>query len=214
MSKINLSPEQERVVHHRDGPLLLVASVGSGKTRVLTERVRYLMENKIGHYHILALTFTNKAANEMRERLDIDEDDNGMYIANIHKFCMQVLCHDGIVIGFDREPQIFDNKDCLDILRQAFDSDPRLQQILKENRHRKNFLKEVLDAISHNKKKLRLPNYDTALEMSEKRKLFAYLYEKYNELLRNQNALDFDDILLYTYQVFNEFPRYIYCTRA
>ena len=74
MNKINLSQEQQRVVHHRDGPLLLIASAGSGKTRVLTERVRYLMENKIGHYHILALTFTNKAANEMRERLDIDID--------------------------------------------------------------------------------------------------------------------------------------------
>jgi len=208
MNKINLSPEQQRVVEYRDGPLLLVASAGTGKTRVLTERVRYLMENKIGHhYHILALTFTNKAANEMRERLDIDEDDNGVYIANIHKFCMQVLCNEGAVIGFDREPQIFDRKDCLDILRQAFDSDPRLQQHLKDNSQNKKFLNEVLDKISSKKKNLRHPHYDTALEMREESKLFAYLYERYNELLINQNALDFDDILVFTYQIFNEFPR-------
>lgn len=207
MNQPKLSPEQQRVVHHRDGPLLLVASAGTGKTLVLTERIRYLLEQKTGHYHILALTFTNKAADEMRERLNLDEDNNSVYIGTLHKFCMQTICDRGSIIGFDREPQIFEKvEDRLDILRQAFESDPRLQQIFKENCHRNNFLNEVLDAISHQKKKLRTPHYDTALEMSEKSKLFAYLYERYNELLINQNALDFDDILVITYHLFNQFP--------
>ena len=93
-----LSLEQQRVVCHRKGPLLLIASAGSGKTRVLTERVRYLMKNKTGHYHILALTFTNKAADEMRKRLYIDEQEEHVYIGNIHKFCMQIICDRGAFI--------------------------------------------------------------------------------------------------------------------
>jgi DNA helicase-2/ATP-dependent DNA helicase PcrA len=134
MNKPELSPEQQRVVRHGEEPLLLIASAGSGKTRILTERVRYLMENKTGHYHILALTFTNKAADEMRKRLDVDEQEEHLYIGNIHKFCMQMICNRGHVIGLSREPQIFERKDCLEVLRQAFDSDPRLQQIFEDNR--------------------------------------------------------------------------------
>ena len=149
MNKPKLSPEQRRVVIHGEGPLLLIASAGSGKTRVLTERVRYLMENKTGHYHILALTFTNKAADEMRKRLGINEQEEHLYIGNIHKFCMQIICDRGAFIGLSREPQIFERKDCLDVLRQAFDSDPRLQQYLQENSNNKDFLKNILDNISN-----------------------------------------------------------------
>jgi len=207
MNKPELSPEQQRVVCHGEGPLLLIASAGSGKTRVLTERVRYLMENKTGHYHLLALTFTNKAADEMRKRLDVDEQEEHLYIGNIHKFCMQIICNRGHVIGLSREPQIFDRKDCLDILRQAFDSEPRLQQYLQKNSNNKYFLKDILDNISLEKKNLRSPCDDTALLMDNEKQNLAYLYEKYNEILLNQNALDFDDILVFTYQIFNEFPR-------
>jgi DNA helicase II / ATP-dependent DNA helicase PcrA len=208
MNKPKLSPEQQRVVEHCDGPLLLVASAGSGKTRVLTERIHSLLENKTGHYHILALTFTNKAADEMRGRLDIDEPEDGVSIGNIHKFCMKILCDRGSVIGFNREPQIFDRfEDRLEILFQAFESDPRLLQYLKANSDKKYFLKQVLENISNEKKSLRPPHYDAALETMEEKKLFAYVYGKYNELLINQNALDFDDILMFTYQIFNEFPR-------
>ncbi len=209
MNKPELSTEQERVVRHGEGPLLLIASAGSGKTRVLTERIRYLMEHKTGHYHILALTFTNKAAEEMRKRLDINEPEEHLYIGNIHKFCMQIICDRGAFIGLSREPQIFDFKDCLDVLRQAFDSDPRLQQVFQDNSNEKYFLNRVLNAISQRKIHLQSPNYDTVLEVSEKEKLFAYLYEKYNEVLHNQNALDYDDILMFTYQIFNEFPKIV-----
>ena len=207
MNKAKLSPEQQRVVIHGEGPLLLTASAGSGKTRVLTERIRYLMENKTGHYHILALTYTNKAADEMRKRLDIDEQEEHLYIGNIHKFCMQIICDRGAFIGLSREPQIFERKDCLDVLHQAFNSDPRLQQSLQENGKNKYFLDNILDNISLEKKNLRTPCDDTALVMDNESQKFAYLYEKYNEILINQNALDFDDILVFTYRIFNEFPR-------
>jgi len=208
MNKAKLSPEQQRVVIHGEGPLLLTASAGSGKTRVLTERVRYLMENKTGHYHILALTFTNKAADEMRKRLNIDEQEEHLYIGNIHKFCMQMICDRGHVIGLSQEPQIFEQiEDRLDVLRQAFDSEPRLQQYFQKNSNNKYFLKDILEKISSEKKNLRTPCYETALVMDNESQIFAYLYEKYNEILINQNALDFDDILVFTYQILNEFPR-------
>lgn len=212
MKKIYLSDTQRKIVCHRDGPLLVNAGAGSGKTRVLTERIRYLLENKQGHYRILALTFTNKAADEMAERLkDVDNLKERTYIGTLHKFCMQIICDRGSIIGISREPQIFDKvEDRKIVLRQVFASEPELKQIAKKKmsneKEGKRFLGEVLEKLSKAKRVLRDPEYYERPSLGERGRLFSCLYRKYNELLISQNALDYDDILFITYRILTQFP--------
>lgn len=107
---VRLTEVQRRVVEHGDGPLLVVAGPGSGKTRVLTERVRHLILTDEGHYRILAVTFTNKAANEMRERLqDVSDITQRAFIGTLHSFCIEVLANRGKSVGIDHLPTVFES---------------------------------------------------------------------------------------------------------
>jgi DNA helicase II / ATP-dependent DNA helicase PcrA len=109
---VRLSVNQQEIVAHREGALLVIAGPGSGKTRVLTERIRELLNDPKQHFRVLALTFTNKAANEMVERLnDIPDIRKRAFVGTLHSFCMEVLANRGKHVGVDGLPNIFESFD-------------------------------------------------------------------------------------------------------
>ncbi len=130
---VRLTAIQQQVVAHGEGAILVVAGPGSGKTRVLTERVRRLLADPSQHFRVLALTFTNKAANEMIERLDdVPDIRKRAFVGTLHSFCMEVLANRGKPIGVDGLPNIFESfNDRKQVLANAVKSDPRLSTLLK-----------------------------------------------------------------------------------
>jgi DNA helicase II / ATP-dependent DNA helicase PcrA len=203
-AEIRLSIQQAEVVAHLNGPLLVVAGPGSGKTRVLTERVRTLLTSVPGHFRVLALTFTNKAADAMRERLvDLGDERHRAFIGTIHGFCMEVLAERGSVVGVDGALNIFEQfKDRKDILLRAIDEDPLLSDELSSEIDAKARGRRVdswLRAISHIKAH---PITCAIIEDDLDRRVV----EAYDAGLRACNAYDFDDLLLLTYRLFNENP--------
>jgi DNA helicase-2/ATP-dependent DNA helicase PcrA len=127
-SQIRLSTAQRHVVDFGDGPLLVVAGPGTGKTRVLTERVRRLLSVQREHFPVLALTFTNKAAREMEERLDdLGELGGRTFIGTLHSFCLDMLSDRGKSVGVNSTPQIFELlSDRRQVLAEAVSADPLL----------------------------------------------------------------------------------------
>lgn len=200
-----LTPSQSEVVDHGSGALLVVAGPGSGKTRVLTERIRRLLSQDGEHFRVLALTFTNKAANEMAERLAaVPSIDERAFIGTLHSFCTEVLANRGKSVGVDGLPNIFDSyQDRKQILLDTVREHPDLQQVLDskgDSRRRSQCIDNWLKKIGELKNELVVP------EMVPDERL-ARLYEGYNEQLRASNALDFDDLLLLTYRLFQERPK-------
>lgn len=206
---IKLSQNQRKVVQHRDGALLVIAGAGSGKTLVLTERVRYLLNNKKGHYRVLALTFTNKAADEMRERLsDVEDIDNRAFIGTMHKFCLEVVNQRGNAIGLQTMPHIFNEDDLVQIIGDVFRSSPKLMAILKSKEKPNQYLHKVYQYISEQKRNLRTPEwFYEQPNFNHETNLFAYVYKQYDDMLHAQNAIDFDDLLILTYKIFTERPK-------
>jgi DNA helicase-2/ATP-dependent DNA helicase PcrA len=202
---IRLSEIQRKIVQHGDGPLLVVAGPGSGKTRVLTERIRRLLNESKGHFRILALTFTNKAANEMKERLaEFPDIKQRAFIGTLHSFCMEVLANRGKSVGIDKLPNIFEShQDRMQVLLQAVMDDPDLWHELKEvrdARKQEKLLSRWLEMIGEAKNNLLLPEM---LDNETERKVYA----AYNDALRVSDVVDFDDLLLLTYRLFQERPR-------
>ena len=202
---MKLSEAQRRVVQHGEGALLVVAGPGSGKTRVLTERLRRLIAESDGHFQVLALTFTNKAANEMRERLqEFPEIHQRAFIGTLHSFCVEVLTSRGKAVGMEGRPNLFEQfQDRKQILRQAMLDAPELAGELKSKgdaRVQDKALRNWLDAISDAKSRLLVAD---AVDDS----LFRRLYLAYDKGLRNSNAVDYDDLLLLTYRLFVERPK-------
>ncbi len=202
---IRLSPDQKRAVDHTNGALLVVAGPGSGKTRVLTERIRRLLEEEKGHFQILALTFTNKAANEMTERLqDIPNITERAFIGTLHSFCTEVLAKRGKPVGIDGLPQIFSaSQDRRSILTRAMNDDPELLHQLKLAGDHKEQVKRIdswlRKIIQYKSQLLRSIEIDDEID----RKIF----EGYQAELRASGAVDFDDLLLLAYQLFEERPK-------
>lgn len=207
----HLTFNQEEVVNFLDGSLLVIAGAGSGKTHVLTERVRNLVLHKKGHYRVLALTFTNKAAIEMKERLkDIKDLGNKTFIGTIHNFCMDILSTRGEVVGINHDFHIFGSEqDRMDVLKQVIESSPQLQNYFHQQSNQKGFLlRRILDYISGQKRQLVSPLTNEILSSSfqDEEKVFSYVYREYDNLLRSQNALDYDDLIFLTYRIFTERP--------
>ena len=202
---VRLTAIQQQVVAHGDGAILVVAGPGSGKTRVLTERVRRLLDDSTQHFRVLALTFTNKAANEMIERLnDVPDIRKRAFVGTLHSFCMEVLANRGKPIGVDGLPNIFESfDDRKQVLANAVRSVPRLFAVLKatgDAKEQQRTLGRWLERISELKNSLVLPSMvDDEDERS--------LYESYDAELRASAALDYDDLLLLTYRLFEERPK-------
>lgn len=203
--KARLSPQQLQVATHVTGPLLVVAGPGSGKTRVLTERIRHLLTNVPGHFRILALTFTNKAAEEMKERLqDLGDERDRAFIGTLHGFCLELLAERGKLVGVEGTPNIFEQfKDRKEVLEQAVEEDPYLSDELGQIEDPKDRRKQIdrwLSAISHVKAH---PITCAVVEDEET----ARVLEAYDAGMRACNAYDFDDLLLLSYRLLVDNPK-------
>ena len=202
---IKLTNIQRQIVQHGDGALLVLAGPGSGKTLVVTERIRRLLTESKGFFRILALTFTNKAANEMKERLaEFPRINQKAFIGTLHSFCMEVISNRGQSEGFNGLPTIFELiEDRRKILFQAIKEVPELNYEFKKTKSpitKRKFFDHWLEKIRKAKINLKSPEL---IENS----IFRSIYESYNANLRVSNAIDFDDLLLYTYQIFEKRPK-------
>lgn len=204
MTGIRLSQQQKLVVEHGEGPLLVVAGPGSGKTRVLTERIRRLLSEP-GHFRILALTFTNKAANEMKERLeDLGDARQRAAISTLHSFCLDLLAERGKLVGVDGLPNIFEQfKDRKEILLKAAAQDPLLSwelEQIEDAKARNKRIDDWLQGISWIK-----AHPITRAEPDDD--LTRQVIEAYDAGLRACNAYDFDDLLLLAYKLLSSYPK-------
>ena len=195
----DLNPQQRQAVTAGAGPVLVLAGPGSGKTRVLTQRIAYLV-NQMGvePYRILAVTFTNKAAREMEARLGrlLDTSIQGIWLGTFHAVCARILRREQAYLPFTANFVIFDDDDQTTLIKRALDDlklDPKLYKP-----------SSVRAAISNAKNNLILPaDYSTATYRDE---VIQRLYTRYQQLLITNNAVDFDDLLLYTWKLLNENP--------
>lgn len=194
----SLNDKQQEAVRHFEGPLLILAGAGSGKTRVLTHRIAYLMEkHQINPYHILALTFTNKAANEMRERVDqiVPYGSQNVWVSTFHSTCVRILHRFIDHLGYDRNFTIYDSDDQRTLMK---DICKHLNIDTKKYKE-----KTFLNAISSAKDKLITPEqYADEVAKEYNKKIFGTVYKEYQKRLRHNNALDFDDLIMLTVQLF------------
>ncbi len=195
-----LNDKQREAVLHRDGPLLLLAGAGSGKTRVITHRIAYLIEEcGVSPYQILALTFTNKAAGEMRERVDtlISHGAENIWVSTFHSTCVRILRRFIDRLGYDRNFSIYDADDQKALMRgiiRDMNLDP------KKNKER-----TFLNTISHAKDELQTPDdFADENESDYNMKKYIDIYFEYQKRLRGNNALDFDDLIMLTVRLFRE----------
>jgi len=195
-----LNPQQQQAVLASSGPILVMAGPGSGKTRVLTQRVAYLIGALgVPPYSILAVTFTNKAAREMEARilrLLGDKQARGLTLGTFHATCARILRREARHLPFDANFVIYDSDDQLSLMRQV------LQDLnLDEKRYRP---QTVHALISYAKNELLMP--DTFPVHDYRDEVVARIYRRYQELLLANNALDFDDLLLYTVYLMEQIP--------
>ena len=201
--KINLSEKQKQIVYAGDGPLLVKASAGSGKTRVLTERIRYL--SKKTNRKFLAVTFANKAAEEMKERLkDITKLQNRLFTGTFHGYCQYVLENHGNLVGLSKMPHIFEEEsDRLKLIEKAIQQTPSYNSDYR-NQNRKEQRDSCYRALEFISRVKREIIYDEDLFNESEDTNIGLLYNSYQDILMSQNAIDFDDLLLLTYNLFIE----------
>lgn len=190
--------QQKEAVLHTEGPLLILAGAGSGKTRVLTHRIAYLIEEKgINPWNILAITFTNKAAGEMRERVDnlVGFGSESIWVSTFHSMCVRILRRHIDLLGFDTNFTIYDTDDQKTLMK---DICKLLQIDTKIFRER-----SLLAAISQAKNELVTPEeFRIQAQGDFSRQKIASVYEEYEKQMRANNALDFDDLLVKAVQLF------------
>lgn len=197
-----LNAEQREAVFHTEGPLLILAGAGSGKTRVLTHRIAYLIEEKgINPWNILAITFTNKAAGEMRERVDdiVGFGSESIWVSTFHSTCVRILRRHIDRLGYDNNFTIYDSDDQKTLMKDVC----KLLQIdTKTYRERM-----ILSAISSAKDEMVTPEeYELNAYGDFSKKKIAEAYKEYERQLKANNALDFDDLLVKTVQLFQTQP--------
>ncbi|MEK7277223.1 MAG: UvrD-helicase domain-containing protein, partial [Chloroflexota bacterium] len=193
-----LNPQQTQAVTASPGPTLILAGPGSGKTRVLTQRIAYLVQQGTPPFRIMAVTFTNKAAREMRERVEklLGGELGGLTIGTFHSICARFLRREADHVGVTRDFVIFDDSDQLAVVKQAME---RLK--LDEKQYRPQAL---LGAISKAKNELITPaEYRAETYFAE---IAGRVYTEYQKLLRENNAFDFDDLLMQVVLLFREHP--------
>jgi DNA helicase II / ATP-dependent DNA helicase PcrA len=191
-----LNPPQAEAAFHDGGPLLVLAGAGSGKTRVLTHRIAYLVrERGVAPWSILAITFTNKAAGEMRERLGalVGPQARDLWAGTFHSMCARLLRREGEIAGYPRDFTIYDEADQLRLLKAVFDDEGIDQKQVPP--------KSVLNRISDAKNRLQTPDdlLSEAILASDER--VAELYRRYQNRMKSAGAMDFDDILMVAVQI-------------
>ena len=197
-----LNSEQERAVKHFKGPLLILAGAGSGKTRVLTHRIAYLIEEHgVNPWNILAITFTNKAAGEMRERVDhiVQTGAEYIWVSTFHSTCVRILRRYIEALGYSRNFTIYDADDQKTLMRDIL---KYLQLDPKKYKER-----AVLSAISSAKDELiSAEQYELRAQGDFLKETYARAYREYEKRLRDANALDFDDLICKTIDLFENNP--------
>ena len=193
-----LNPQQQEAVYHIEGPLLILAGAGSGKTRVLTHRIAYLIDKKgINPWNILAITFTNKAASEMRERVDkiVGFGSESVWVSTFHSTCVRILRRYIDRLGYDTRFAIYDAEDQKTLMKEVC---RKLNIDTKKTKER-----SLLAQISHAKDELITPD---EMELNAGgdfvKKKAAEVYREYQAALRRNNALDFDDLIVKTVELF------------
>lgn len=196
-----MNPRQKEAVLHTDGPLLLMAGAGSGKTRVLTHRIAYLIEEKeVNPWNILAITFTNKAAKEMKERVNAILETGGedVWVSTFHSMCVRILRRDVDYIGYNRNFTIIDSSEQLSLMKR----------ILKElNIDPKKYdPRSLLGSISQAKNSLLSPEAFAKMQGSYYEEIAAKCYAAYQKELQYNQCMDFDDLIMNTIRLFDEHP--------
>src|SRR3954464_10366269 len=198
-----LNPEQREAVLHVSGPLLILAGAGSGKTRVITSRIAYLVGD--GHaqpHEVLAVTFTNKAAEEMRSRVEalLGADCSRMWVSTFHALCARLLRREAPAIGLSRDFVIYDSSDQLTVVKQAMKA-LHIDDSFVQPR-------SALSRISHAKNRMESPDQiANSAGWNRRDEHIAKIYDHYLKALTESNALDFDDLLLKTVDLFEQSER-------
>ena len=195
-----LNDKQYEAVINTDGPCLVIAGAGSGKTKVLTHKIAYLMQEKdIKPWNILAITFTNKAANEMKERVEalVGDEAKDMWIGTFHSICVKILRRFIDRIGFDHSFVIFDTSDQRTLIKECL-KDLKIDDKMFTDRI-------VQFEISNAKNDMKEPEeYEAMVKGDYRREKIASVYNLYQRRLKENNAIDFDDIINYTIKIFKE----------
>ncbi len=201
-----LNDKQQEAVVNTEGAVLVIAGAGSGKTKVLTHKIAYLLQNNhVAPWNILAITFTNKAANEMKERVEklVGEDAKSIWMGTFHSICVRILRKYIGKIGYDGSFIIFDTTDQKSLVKKC----------LKElNIDDKKFPeKMVLSEISNSKNEMLEPDeYLARAKGNYVKEQIAEIYELYQTRLKENNGIDFDDIINFTIKIFNENPEVLH----
>lgn len=202
---MQLSAKQVEIINSTDRYSVVIAGAGSGKTRILTERIKKLItESKTGE-KVLAITFSNKAANELNERLgqyySKEQIEEKAFVGTIHNFCMELVTSRGSTIGLNADLHIFESyEDRLEIYREALNCVPEIKSkyYINPQTPDEKKIKESFDSLSKAKRHFKFPADFNGKPSSQR------LYQEYNDLMLAQNAIDFDDILLYAYRILTE----------
>ena len=197
-----LNDKQKEAVLNTDGPCLVIAGAGSGKTKVLTHKIAYLMaEKNIKPWNILAITFTNKAANEMKQRVEnlVGEAAKDMWIGTFHSICVRILRKTIDRIGFDSSFLIFDTSDQKTLIKECMKTLKIDDKMFTD--------KSVLAEISNGKNEMLEPKaYMVKYAGDFRREKIGEIYELYQKRLKENNAIDFDDIINFTIKILTENP--------
>lgn len=197
----NMNEKQEEAIRATEGPLLIMAGAGSGKTRVLTHRIAYLIDEKqVAPWNILAITFTNKAASEMRERVEKLLDIRGTHvtISTFHSLCVRILRRDIDKLGYSKSFNIADTSESLTLIKSIlkdFNIDPK-----------KFSPRAFLEQISKQKNELITANQYSKIADSYFSQEIATIYQEYQKRLQKYQTLDFDDLIMLTVKLFQKFP--------
>ena len=193
-----LNTEQQKAVEHLNGPCLVIAGAGSGKTKVLTTRIAKMIEDGIPPYQILAITFTNKAAKEMKSRVEKIVDETGFFIGTFHSLGLRLLRENHRLLGFDSNFTIIDSDDVTTIIKRIMKDKGLTPKDIAPNyvRNRISFIKSEMlndDQIAQ--------FFNTHAEM-----LAFDIYKEYREILKKNNSVDFDDLLRLPVELFKSHP--------
>ena len=195
---MTLNDKQKEAVNHGDGPCLVLAGAGSGKTRVLTQRIIRLIDDGVSPYNILAITFTNKAAKEMRSRIENEMGSvaDSIFIGTFHSFGLRVLRENYKDIGYTSNITILDTDDVKALIKR----------ILKDNGYdiQSYDIKYIMNRISSAKNDGITPTEFSKLFLREDDKVISFVYEKYLKILKENNSVDFDDLLLKPVELFKK----------
>ena len=195
----NLNDKQKEAVLYNDGPLLILAGAGSGKTKVLTTKIAYLIEElKVSYYNILAITFTNKAAKEMKDRLNllIGDISKNIQVSTFHSFGLKLLRENCNLLGYESNFVIMDSDDSLTVVKKIIKElnyDPKVYNP-----------RAIRNKISSCKNEMIMPRDYEKYAVSDYEKVVLEVYEKYESKLRRNNSVDFDDLLLLPIRLFKE----------